>query len=305
MPIALKRVTSASGGRLRRAATIRDSGVISVASPISAASRRAAEGLSATTSEQRRTRSLESSRRSGVIAPIAFTWAPAATIAASSSGSRARVAVVMIGHPSTASKTERASVTRKAKPEAARRATNAARRSAVGLNTRTRERGRTAATAATCGRACFPVPMSASSAASLRASQRVATPETAPVRSCPRTNASITALRRPEPLSQRMRSGVAPPAVWAQVLVPTNPALAASPPSACRLCPSPHTTWVLSMVCAPAEASSASQRSTAAIASGRLTRLATSASVSQSGSSAVEAVVRDAIVKPGRSAKWG
>ena len=50
---------------------------------------------------------------------------------------------------------------------------------------------------------------------------------------------------------------MAPPAVWAQVLVPASDAPEATPPSACNVWPPSQATWVFSIVTASPAASSA------------------------------------------------
>jgi hypothetical protein len=134
----------------------------------------------------------------GRMAPTAFRWAPLASMAPERNGSRARVTSVTIDAPSVAASTLGASTTSKANRRP-RSAAKARRFSAVGLHTRTRRNGRTAFTAATCVTDCMPVPISAMSSASLRASQRVPTPVIAAVRSWPSAAASITAATLPSP----------------------------------------------------------------------------------------------------------
>src|SRR5919202_4780590 len=148
---------------------------------------------------------------------------------------------------------------------------------------RTRRRGRTASTAATCATACLPVPRTAKSSASGAASQRVATPEAPPVRICPRAKASMTALSEPFSESNRMSSGHAPPSVCAQVFVPTKPSCGKVAPMACRVEPPPHAAWVLTMFCASPRASKSSPFSSASMASPMSMRATTSCSLIQIG----------------------
>jgi len=108
----------------------------------------------------------------------------------------ARVTSVTIDAPCVAASSVGDSTTSNANCRASS-AVNARRFSGVGLHTRTRRSGRTAFTAATCVIACMPVPISAMSSASGRASQRVPTPVIADVRSCPSAAASMIAATLP------------------------------------------------------------------------------------------------------------
>ena len=108
--------------------------------------------LSTTTLVQRGKTSWAISALDGMMAPPALMWAPGATMDENRNGSLARVKVVMMGASLTAASAEAQSRTSKSYLDFSR-ATNWARFSAVGLNTRTRLRSRTVATAATWGNA--------------------------------------------------------------------------------------------------------------------------------------------------------
>ena len=117
----------------------------------------------------------------GTHAPTALTCAPGSSHAFCNTGSAELVAVTTIPAPATASAAEAQAVTGTAVRS---RMSSANRRALSGSRpvTRTRSSGRTAAIASRCDRACTPVPMMASSAASARASSSVATADTAAVR---------------------------------------------------------------------------------------------------------------------------
>ena len=104
--------------------------------------------------------------------------------------------------------------------------------------------------AAAWGSACLPVPITAASTGPVGANALVATADMAAVRSWPRAKASTTARKAPDAASHKTSRGVAPPAVWAQVLVPTRPEPSNVAPMACNVWPSPQTRWVLAMVAA-------------------------------------------------------
>jgi hypothetical protein len=142
--------------------------------------------------------------------------------------------------------------------------------------------------------------MIASSPAVSAASQRVATPDNAPVRNWPSAKASITARSAPESASKRISSGVAPPSVCAQVFVPTMPATANAAPMACKVLPTPHCTCVFNMFCAVPLASATSPLSTAAMAPRMSSTAATSASVIHSAVMARRKSMAPAVAAPAR-----
>src|SRR5438132_14337000 len=123
----------------------------------------------------------------------------------------------------------------------------------------------------------------AKSSASLAANRSVATAEALAVRNCPRANASMIALRDPVSLSNKISSGVAPPLVWAQVLVPANCSFAKTAPIACSVAPSPQATCVFTMFFASPRASANKAFFKAVIASPISMLATTAASEIQSG----------------------
>lgn len=98
------------------------------------------------------------------------------------------------------------------------RSAKARARSGLRPKTRARRMGRATRIASKCVRAWTPVPMTARSAASSRASRRVATPETAAVRIAVMELASMTASSRPRSHS---KSSTAP--WWESSSVPWLP----------------------------------------------------------------------------------
>ena len=170
----------------------------------------------------------------GRMAPTALRCAPCARCSSRRKGSTARVTVVTIGASFVASATdEHATASR----ESSERICSASCSpfAAVRFQSRTRRNGRTAATASTWRSAWRPAPIRASSSAPGRASQRVATPETAAVRSAPAAAASATPSDDPSEAAKSVITALAPAGVFTQVLKITRESSRSTAPSPCAL----------------------------------------------------------------------
>ena len=201
--------------------------------------------------------------------------------------SRARVIRVMIEAPCVARAGSSATPTSSAGKVLRSLSAKASRFARVGLNTRTRRSRRTATMAATCVRACLPLPMTARSSAPASLIQRVAIPDMAAVRICPSARASMIAKSFAVVAFHNRSRGVDPAGVLPQVLVPNTPAPSNTAPIACMLLLAPQCAAVFSIFRADPAASSISPRPSASIASPRCISWTTSASEIQRGAGAV------------------
>ena len=162
----------------------------------SPASLSALSRLSTTMGLLTRRTSSPTSRRISELDPAALMCVPGDSHFASNSGVAAVVTVLTMSLPRTVSSGDPAATT-----SIFRRcdifSQNAPRRSALRENTLTRRSGRTAAMASRCPSDCHPEPNRPRISASGRASQRVATPDAAPVRIMPSKSASRTTRSMP------------------------------------------------------------------------------------------------------------
>ena len=115
----------------------------------------------------------------------------------------------------------------------------------------------------------------------------VPTPVTDAVRIWPSAVASITARQAPSSIEKSVIVVSDFPWTFIQVLNPQMPSPATDAPIACIASLAATIRWVFGMLAAISRASRASVFSSAPIASGRLIRLTTSASVSQIGLSVI------------------
>ena len=162
----------------------------------SPASRTAVSILSTTMMRQRLITSSPISRRIKALEPAPLMWVPAASQAASNSGVDAVVTVLTISLSRTVSSAERAATTSMPRRSVIREQ-KSARRSGRRAKTLICRSDRTANSASRCPSACQPAPKTPATWASVRARQRVATPDAAAVRIMPIRSASRTACSTP------------------------------------------------------------------------------------------------------------